>query len=88
MTPAVATQRASRAVGDILPAGTQNHFARNMVPRLRNHAGTLEIPWDNGVDQDVLGTIQCFWEEEFPGHAMILAAGDPIVTLVSPSLYI
>lgn len=76
------TNRTSRAVGDILPDGTQLHFSRNMVPRLRDHAGTLEIPWDNGIDQDVLATIQCFWEEEFPDHPLKLAMGDPIVGLV------
>ncbi|KZP32510.1 hypothetical protein FIBSPDRAFT_925024 [Athelia psychrophila] len=86
-TTATATNRTSRAVGDILPDGTQTRFARNMVPRLRDHAGTLDIPWDNGLDQEVLATIQCFWEEEFPDHPLNLAMGDPIVGLCYQRIY-
>lgn len=77
---------ASRVIKDILPPGTQNHFTKNMVPRLRDHAGTLKISWDNGIDQDVLATIQCFWDEEFPEHPFTFALGDLIVNLVSLSL--
>lgn len=53
-----------------------------MVPRLRDFAGTLDIAWDNGLDQDVLANLQCFWDEEFPDHPQTLVMGDPITKLV------
>ncbi|KAF7974380.1 hypothetical protein HWV62_12356 [Athelia sp. TMB] len=81
------SSRPSRAVGDILPPGTQTAFARNMVPRLRDFAGTLDIAWDNGLDQDVLASLQCFWDEEFPDHPQTLVMGDPITKLCYQRIY-